>query len=371
MSLPAFPLLVVAPGCRRGAGTSPPADLAVPFRPADIPRLDAHVHLTARGALAGMQLLGGYGIQRVVDLSGGPPGGPLEAHVQVARLLGNIIVFTTPDFRDCLRPACGPRLAAQLEVAKQMGAAGLKIPKALGLGWTDGQGKLLLVDDPQLDAMFDKAGELNMPIAIHIGDPKAFWLPANPENERWDELSAHPGWSYFGEPVPSWEALYAAFERRVARHPKTTFIGVHFGNDPEDPDRVDAMLAAHPNFYIDTAARVPAIGRPDAAHARDKMRVFFLKWQDRILFGTDTGIGPSPDDLMFGSTGKDPPTKADADRFFDSTWRYFETQERGIPTPTPIQGRWNVDGVGLPREVLEKVYHRNAERLLGLQPAAR
>ena len=81
-----------------------------------------------------------------------------------------------------------------------------------------------------------------MPISIHTGDPKAFWLPANEKNERWDELQAHPEWSFVGGKVPSWQELYDAFDRRVARHPKTIFIGVHFGNNPEDPERAGQML---------------------------------------------------------------------------------------------------------------------------------
>jgi predicted TIM-barrel fold metal-dependent hydrolase len=350
------------------ATTTVPAAPAAPapFRASDLPRIDMHVHLTPRGAARAVKLLGAQGIVHFVDLSGGPPGLSLEAHLAAAADAGHISVFTTPDFRECESPGCGPRLAAQLERAKKLGAVGLKIPKALGLGWVGPDGKLLAVDDPMLDPLFEKAGELGMPVAIHTGDPKAFWSPPTPVNERWDELSAHPGWSYYGEPVPSWQALFDAFERRVARHPHTTFIGVHFGNDPEDPDRVDALLTAHPNLYIDTAARVPAIGRPDAAHDRDKMRAFYLKWQDRILFGTDTGIGSHPDEMMFGSTGKDPPTVEDMVRFFTSTWRYFETLDRDIPTPTPIQGRWNVDGVGLPRDVLAKIYGGNAARLLHL-----
>ncbi len=165
-----------------------------------------------------------------------------------------------------------------------------------------------------------------MPVAIHTGDPKAFWQPPDEKNERIDELRAHPDWSFFGEPVPSWQELYAQFERRVARHPKTIFIGVHFGNDPEDPANVGRMLDKYPNLYIDTAARVPEIGRQDAA----KMRQFFEKYQDRILFGTDLGVGPTQDDMMYGSNGALPPTLDDERRYFESTWRYFETERQAV-----------------------------------------
>ena len=139
-----------------------------------------------------------------------------------------------------------------------------------------------------------------MPVAIHIGDPKAFWKPVTPENERWDELRVHPEWSFRGPRASRrGRQLYDAFERLVARHPKTTFIGVHFGNDPEDPDNVARMLDKYPNLFIDTAARVPEIGR----HPQEKMRRFYAKYQDRVLFGTDTGIGADDDDMMYGSNG--------------------------------------------------------------------
>jgi predicted TIM-barrel fold metal-dependent hydrolase len=309
----------------------------------------------------------------MVNLSGGSIGAGLE--VQLAAAIssgGRISVFVNPDFRELLRgPGYGERMAAKIAAARSLGAIGVKISKGLGLGYERADGSLLPVDDPGLDPLFEKAGQLGMPIAIHVGDPKAFWRAPTPDNERFDELSTHPGWSYYGQPVPSWQQLYDAFERRVARHPHTTFIGVHFGNDPEDPDNVARMLDRYPNLYLDTAARVPEIGREDAAHEREKMRAFFIKYQDRILFGTDTGVGPAPEDLMLGSSGKDPPNAAEVERFFDSTWRYFETSDRGFEHPTPIQGRWKIDGLGLPRDVLAKVYAGNAVRLLGIQLPAK
>jgi predicted TIM-barrel fold metal-dependent hydrolase len=209
------------------------------------------------------------------------------------------------------------------------------------------------------------AAKLHMPVAIHTGDPKAFWKPPTPDNERFDELSVHPKWSFYGHPF-TWEQLYAQFERRVTRSPKTIFIGVHFGNDPEDPVKVAAMLDAHKNLYVDLAARIPEIGRIDANHDPAKLRAFFEKYQDRILWGTDTWVGNEAEALMFGSNGATPPTAVDEQRFFDGCYRWLETNDKNIPTPTPIQGRWNIDGIGLPREILEKVYWKNGAKLLGV-----
>lgn len=333
--------------------------------------LDVHMHIEPTGIERTVELMNRWGIAGGVNLSGmypGPPRNLLEMQLERARSTGGrLVVFANANFKRVVRDKdYGRKMAEDLAQSKRLGAVGLKIPKGLGLGYpAPDREHLLAVDDRGLDPLFDKAGELGMPVAIHVGDPKAFWKPATPENERWDELGAHPEWSFYGQPVPSWEELYAAFERRVARHPKTKFIAVHFGNDPEDPDRVARMLDKYPNFYVDTAARVPEIGRHDAA----KMRAFFEKYQDRILFGTDTAVGPTQEDMMYGSNGPLPPTRQDEDRFFRSTWRYFETSDRQFESPTPIQGRWKIDGIGLSDRVLRKVYYENAVRLLKWRPA--
>jgi predicted TIM-barrel fold metal-dependent hydrolase len=373
-----------APGARAASdlatATPPAAPAAAPpdlapvgppkatFVPSDIPRIDVHTHIEVGALQKAVALLGAHRIVHLVNLSGGSPGGDgLEETLAEATRVGHTTVFVNPDFREAkLGPGYGARMAAKIKQGHTLGARGVKISKGLGLGHTDGRKQLLAVDDPGLDPLFDMAGKLGMPIAIHTGDPKAFWKPPTPDNERFDELRVHPGWSFFGAPV-TWEGLYAQFERRVARHPKTIFIGVHFGNDPEDPAHVAQMLERHKNLVIDTAARVPEIGRVDANHDAARMRAFFEKYRTRILFGTDVGVGNGDEDLMLGSTGATPPGPADVERFFTSTWRWFETNDKQIPSPTPIQGRWNVDGIGLSREVLEAVYHRNAEKLLGIK----
>lgn len=355
-------------GTRPGAAAAPRPD-ARAARPR-LPRIDVHTHISPDAVGRALKLMDEWGIDGAVNLSGmypGPPYNALELQLGEAQKAGGrIVVFANANFRLVrARKDYGAAMAELLAESRRMGAVGLKIPKGLGLGYPAPDGKrLLAIDEKGLDPLFEKAGALGMPVAIHIGDPKAFWKPANAANERWDELRAHPEWSFHNEPVPSWADLYAAFERRVARHPRTTFIAVHFGNDPEDPDRVAQMLDRYPNFFIDTAARVPEIGR----HPVEKMRRFYDKYQDRVLFGSDTGIGASADEMMFGSNGELPPTREDEVRFFTSTWRYFETLDQQFESPTPIQGRWKINGVGLAAPILRKIYFENAARLLRWRP---
>jgi predicted TIM-barrel fold metal-dependent hydrolase len=349
----------------------PPPPPKPAFKRADIPRIDVHTHVSLGASTRAARLLESYGIVYSVNLSGPPPGAGLDDYIADTEVAyRRSVVFVNLPWALCKKPGCGKRLAAELVKAKALGVRGLKITKGLGLAFEGPDGKLLRVDDPSLDPIFEKAGELHLPVAIHVGDPQAFWQEPGPANERNEELSAHPEWSFYAEykagRVLGWRELYESFLRRVARHPKTTFIGVHFGNAPEEPDLVAQALDKYPNLVIDTAARVPAIGRTDANHSASRMREFFLKYQDRILFGTDTGVGNGPAALMFGSTGLAPPTKADADLFYQSTWRYFETADTDIPSPTPIQGRWTISGIQLPREVLEKLYYKNAQRIIGL-----
>src|SRR5262249_43931046 len=161
---------------------------------APIRKIDVHTHFGPDAAAHMVALMDKYGIDTVVNLSGGIAGHGLEQQLAAAaRYPGRIVVFTLLDWRKARTgPGYGRRMAADLPRAKELGARGVKIPKGLGLGYTDGSGQLIAVDDPELDTIFTTAGDLGLPIAIHVGDPVAFWKPATPDNERYDELHVHP-----------------------------------------------------------------------------------------------------------------------------------------------------------------------------------
>ncbi len=326
------------------------------------PRVDVHTHISPVRAEDAVQLMDRFGIDVAVILSAAPPG-PEWLRIQraAAQSDGRLIAFAGMAWAALRYPdRLGELLAAGVHEAHRLGARGIKIPKALGLALPDPDGGLLAVDDPRLAPAFDAAGALGLPVAIHVGDPVAFWQPVDEHNERFAELSLHPGWSYADKDVPSHRALFDAQRRLFARHPNTTFIAVHVAGFPENLDEVDALLNACDNVVVDIAARVPEIGRVPPAVGR----AFFLRHQDRILFGTDFGLYPTS--MMLGSPLAWPETDRDLSHFFRATWRYLETGTRDFAHPTPIQGDWPISGIDLPDEVLHKVYWDNAARVLGL-----
>ena len=348
---------------RVGEGEGPRAEGARGVRRRRV--IDFHAHVSPTGLERIRHIMDDHGIEQVVNLSGGSGGRGLEASVALSGVEARLLHFYTPSWRDRHRPGFGGRAALRLEDAvKTHGFRGLKISKALGLYLADRRGKRVPVDWVELDPLWAKAGELGVPVAIHTGDPAAFWDPVTPLNERFDELAIHPRWSFAHPAYPPRLVLLEERNRVIARHPETTFVCVHVAGDPEHLEEVDALLDAYPNMMIDTSARLAELGRHPAA----AVRAFFLEHRTRILFGTDLGVGG--DHLMLGSGGEEPPTMDDVRPFYEAHWRFFETRDRDIPHPTPIQGDWSIDGIGLPADVLALVYRDNARRILGLKGAA-
>ncbi|MCA9539327.1 MAG: amidohydrolase family protein [Myxococcales bacterium] len=325
------------------------------------PVIDVHVHTAPEHYPLLADVLASIGITRFVNLSGGSAGDGLDESLDAAAPLdGRVIVCANLRWREYARPDFAKRQVMLLEEAKRLGARCLKVPKVLGLGVPDPDdpNQYMAVDDPRLDPIWAAAGRLGFPVFIHTGDPKAFFEPLGPENERMAELGVHPEWSFADPKYPRREALLAARDRVLERHPETIFIGVHLANNPEDIDYVARTLEAHPNLYVDVAARLPEIGRHDPA----KVRALFIRFQDRILFGTDLGFHQRS--IMLGSVGKDRPRLIDIFWYYAVHFWWFESNDRQIPLPTPIQGDWRIDSIGLPEAVLDKIYSGNALRLL-------
>jgi predicted TIM-barrel fold metal-dependent hydrolase len=242
------------------------------------------------------------------------------------------------DWRDLGAPGFFTRAVERLERLVERGACGIKIWKDLGLSLRDANGELLRVDDERLAPLFEKAGELGVPVMFHIADPDAFFLPVDRFNERYEELAAHPDWSFYGSHF-SKDELLAQRDRIFARHPRTTFIAAHVAEHPENLAYVSRLLEENPNLYVDIGARTSELGRqPYTA------REFFIKHADRILFGTDLVPEAEMYRLHF--------------RFLETADEYFD-----YPSHASRQGRWKVYGLHLPDDVLRCVYRENALRL--------
>jgi predicted TIM-barrel fold metal-dependent hydrolase len=268
-----------------------------------------------------------------------------------------MVYFTTPDFTDTSR-GFGERFASELERKVDQGAGGLKIFKELGLRHKDEQGKLIPVNDERLDPLWEKAGALGVPVLIHTADPVAFFQPLDEKNESHAVLELHPEWHFWGPEFPAHDTLLEQRNQVIERHPDTVFIGAHLGNYPENLAYVDACLYRYPNFYVDTSARIGAFGR----HPAEELRSFFLKHQDRILFGSDLILGW---DAFVETRGLE--KKRASRAFYKAHWRFFETNKRrlGSPDSPGTKGR-KIEALDLPHEVLQKLYGENARSIIPL-----
>ena len=285
------------------------------------PAIDAHVHVHPDKTDVLADVMEANGLTHVVNLGILEVLGiPFREGMRAFRkALGDrLIYFCTPDFSDT-SPGFGERMAEELERKVEGGAAGLKIFKELGLRYRDTDGRLIPVDDPRLDPLWAKAGELGVPVLIHTADPVAFFRPLDERNERREELRLHPDWHFWGPAFPDHDELLAQRNRVIERHPETVFIGAHLGNYPEDLGYVDRCLDRYPNFYVDTAARIGEIGR----HPSEEVRAFFVKHQDRVLFGTDLTLG-------WDAFEEEESNREDLAEFYAAHWRFFETEARQV-----------------------------------------
>ena len=320
------------------------------------PVIDAHNHLAApfgggwdqKPLSELLNLLDEAGVTHYIDLDGGWGEEILYSHLKYFKegaperfqIFGGVDWAKWASMGDVF-----PEWAAgRLKVQKEAGAQGLKIWKGFGLYVKDQNGQLVKVDDSRLSPIWATAGELGLPVLVHVADPVAFFDPVDETNERWEEIGAHPDWAFTSPPFPPFMEIMNGFFNLVKRHANTTFIGAHAGCYGENLEWVGQMLDACPNYYVDISARFGELGRqPYTA------RKFFIQYQDRILYGSD--MGPDLDVYRLNY------------RLLETDDEYFNYN----PSDVPQQGRWFAYGLGLPDDVLEKVYRRNAEKILKIQ----
>jgi predicted TIM-barrel fold metal-dependent hydrolase len=320
---------------------------------ASFPVIDAHNHLGSdfgggwdqKPVKELVDVLDEAGVYKFVDLDGGWGEDILQKHLDHFKspYPDKFKVFGGVNWAKWSELGSGfPDWAAnRLREQARMGAEGLKIWKPLGLSIKDDAEKLVRVNDDRLDPIWETAAELGLPVLIHVGDPAAFFWPLDEENERWDELHHHPEWHFPSPPYPPLENIVNDMADLVRRQKKTTFIGAHVGCYPENLAWVSSVLEECPNFYVDISARIGELGRqPYSA------RKLMLRFADRILFGTDSSARVETYRLHY--------------RFLETDDEYFDYSLGSFPP----QGRYRIYGLYLPKDVLEKIYYKNAERVI-------
>ncbi len=337
------------------------------------PVIDVHTHISfARKSDKGVELSGERNylgtpqellavmdrknLRAMVNLTGGFENGLVDAVSKYDKAHPDrFFTFTEPSYPR-FNEGNYPKLQADaIAQAQKNGARGLKILKTLGLYLRENitSGPLVKIDDTRFDPMWDACGQLNLPVAIHVSDPIAFFTPPDRFTARYEALNNHPDWSFSGRDFPSNAELLEARNRVIARHPKTQFLVLHVGNFAEDLTNVGENLDRFPNMTVDIAARIGELGRQPRTARR-----FFDKYQDRILFGTDA----TPHGDAF-------PQQVFNDQLYEIYYRFLETDDEYFdyaPAKIPPQGRWKIYGIELPDSILKKVYYDNAARLLHL-----
>jgi len=319
-----------------------------PVPRAKYPVIDIHSHhwnLNADRWAAVVREMDTLNLRILVNLSGGT-GGRLRQNLSVVAnspAPARMVQFANMDYSDINDPLFGHRVAQRLEEDAKAGARGLKIFKDFGLSLKRANGVRVPVDDPAFDEVFETCARLGLPVLIHTGEPAPFFDPVDEHNERWLELQVHPERKRPPTDYPTFEALMAERDRLFAKHPKTMFIAAHFGFHANDLDRLGRMLDRLPNVYTETGAIIEELARqPRAA------RAFFVKYQDRILFGKDTYEASE----------------------YPAFFRTFETADEYFDGYRDYHAFWKLYGLDLPDMVLRKLYYGNALKLVHGLPVA-
>jgi predicted TIM-barrel fold metal-dependent hydrolase len=326
---------------------------------AKYPVVDFHLHGRALKTAADYQkliaLMDKTNIGVISNMDGGY-GKEFDQNIKVGDAYKDrILQFARLNYEGINDPGWSEKATAELERCFRNGAQGLKIAKELGLTYKNRDGSYIQADDPRFDSIWELCAKYSKPVMIHLSDSYGRFLPIGPENERYEAglWRSSPEGNYYHTGHPTMDVIEKARENMHAKHPHTRFVNAHFAMLYYDMDKVAALLDRFPNADIELSATVQDLGR-----APRMIREFFLKYQDRILFGSDGN-----------------PNRG-IDEFWVPHWRFLETFDEHFDHPAqlrsatgaPLHGRWRIYGIGLPDEVLRKVYYANALKYL---PAAR
>lgn len=220
------------------------------------------------------------------------------------------------------------------------GSKGIKLWKDFGLMFKKKNGERLKMNDPILDPLFQECARSKLIIAIHTADPKSFFSPIDEKNERYEELLRHPEWSFASDEFPQLETVLKERDELFARHPNLIFVSLHFAEYANDLNKAEKLLENNKNVYLEFSARIDELGRQPFSTKK-----FFEKFQDRIFYGTDG----TPDKGKYEIYS----------RFLETNDEYFDY----TPPHKPRKGFWKIYGLGLNRQILEKIYFKNANNI--------
>jgi len=323
---------------------NPPSSLVVPqhvVTKAKFPFIDIHNHQNNMSpqALQGLVKIMDTLNMAVMNNLSGSSGDNLKRSVDNIKSTApkRFVVFANINFTGIGESGWTEKAVAQLETDVKNGAMGLKIFKSLGFSVKDNAGKRVTVDDERLDPIWKKCGELKIPVLIHTADPKQFWEPLDNNNERWLELVTRPNRKRSNTDPAPWEELMAEQHRMFKKHKATTFIAAHFDWHANDLEKLSKFMDDMPNIYVEFGAVIAELGRQPIAAIK-----FFTRYQDRILFGKDSW---EPQE-------------------YTTYFRVLETKDEYFPYHKKYHAFWSMYGMGLPDEILKKVYYKNALRLL-------
>lgn len=322
---------------------------------AKFPAIDFHVHArslqSADDYAKFVDLMDQVGLAAIANMDGGH-GEAFDRNMELGKShAARILHFARVDWDGINEPGWSERASAELLRCFRAGAHGLKISKVLGLELQNEDGTYIQSDDPRLDAIWQTCAREAKPVMMHVSDPVARFHPIGPDNERYEAgmWRDTPEGNYYNSGYPHYDEIFDARERMLAKHPNTTFVMAHVASMGWDLARVSRLLDAHPNVHVEISARLQELGRQPYTARR-----FFLKYAERIFFGTD------------GNPSREP------DQFWRPHWRFLETDDEYFDHPAqmlselgaPLQGRWKIYGLFLPDEVLRKIYYENAIRVL-------
>ena len=332
-------------------------------------KFDAHVHAnTDDGAFLEIARKDGFEILSInVDYPDFPP---LDLQAQVAHRLQaadprHFHFVTTFSMRGFGTDRWTRETTRMIDSELQRGALGVKVWKNIGMVEKDPQGRFIMLDDSGFDEVMRHIEAAHVPLIAHQAEPKNCWLPLGEmttENDR-SYFRDHPEYHMYLHPEqPSYESLIAARDHFVERHPGLSFVGAHMGSLEWSVDVLAKFLDAHPNAAVDLAARMTQV-QYQSKSDYDKVRRFFIDYQDRILYGSD--LTQNPADVP--GRAQNPPVDgagiaAEADAFWRSDWTYLATLQ--VQHVDAIDA--DVKGLALPKPVVDKIYFGNARRIFAL-----